>query len=271
MRTRWIVLLTASAAVLLGVLTWVGVGAVGGATGWFGTGQRQPSAESSGDFAVTGTYALQADGSLDPEPEGRAREVWDDFVRVATPAFVASDITGYRTGDDPNSDTLAYVTSDEDDPTKWVFAANLAYADDPELLLSTIVHEYAHLLSLGIDDVDPDATECDTEWSGAGCLLPDSDLERFAQRFWTGYDDAPARDNVDSDVAGEFYAAHEGDFVSDYAATNASEDFAETFATYVLEPDTDADSVIGEKFAFFAALPEYADARERIRAEFGLD
>lgn len=54
MRTRWIVLLTASLALLVGVLTWVGIGAVGGATGWFGTGTRQPSAESGSDFTVTG-------------------------------------------------------------------------------------------------------------------------------------------------------------------------------------------------------------------------
>lgn len=270
MRTRWILLLTASVALLVGVFTWVGIGAVGGASGWFGTGQRPPAAESSGDFAVTGTYALAPDGTLDPEPEGRARDVWEQFVRVATPAFVASDLTGYRTGDDPDSDTLAYVTSDENDPTTWVFAANLAYADDADLLLSTLIHEYAHLLSLGLDDVDPDATACDTEWSGAGCLLPDSDLERFAQRFWAGYADAPARDNVDADVAAEFYRAHDEDFVSEYAATNASEDFAETFATYVVEPDGARDSVIGEKFAFFDDLPEYAEARDRIRAEFGL-
>ena len=252
MRSRWIALLTVSAVVLVGVLVWVGIGAVAGTSGVFGTGTRQPSVGATGDFTPTETYAVLPDGTLDPEPEGRAREVWDDFVRVATPEFVASDITGYHTGDDPDSD-------------------NLAYAVDADLLLSTLVHEYAHLLSLGLDDVDPAAEQCDTEWSGAGCLLPDSDLERFAERFWEAYDDAPARDNVDADIAWEFYQAHESDFVSDYAATNASEDFAETFATYVLEPDGSRDSVIGEKYAFFDALPEYADARQRIRAEFGLD
>ena len=60
--------------------------------------------------------------------------------------------------------------------------------------------------------------------------------------------------------------------MSDYAATNVSEDFAETFATYVVESEVDAtDSVVARKFAFFDALPEYASARDRIRAEFDLD
>ncbi|WP_058597050.1 hypothetical protein [Microbacterium testaceum] len=153
-----------------------------------------------------------------------------------------------------------------------MFAANLAYADDRDLLLTTLVHEYAHMLSLGADDTDASAVDCDTEWAGAGCLLPGSDLQRFADRFWSGYTDAPARDNVDADVAWDVYQAHEEDFVSDYAATNVSEDFAETFATYVVEPDVDAtDSVVARKFAFFDALPEYASARDRIRSEFALE
>ncbi|WP_270352426.1 NADH:ubiquinone oxidoreductase subunit 4 (chain M) [Microbacterium testaceum] len=264
MRARWTLVLGFSLALLVGVGAWVGVSALGG------DDPRSP-APTDGDFAITASYRLTPDGALDPSPDDRAQRVWDDFVRVATPAFVRSDVTTYRVGDDAGSDTLAYVISDDDDPTRWAFAANLAFADDPRLLLTTLVHEYAHLLSLGVDDVDTDASTCDTEWTGAGCLSADSDLQRFAERFWAGYDDAPARDNLDTDVGTAFYAAHEADFVSDYAATNASEDFAETFATFVLEPEIVGDSVLADKFRYFAELPEYAGARERIRAEFSLD
>ena len=269
MRPGWIALLSASVVVLVGVMTWVLIGAgigVGGAL----IGIAGDRAESAREFRTTDVYTVTADATLTPQPDERASRVWDYLVRVTTPEFAASMITEYETGDDPNSDTLAYVAS-ADDPTKWRVAANLAYVDDEDLLLSTLVHEYAHMLSLGADDTDPSAFECDTEWAGAGCLLPESDLQHFAERFWAGYTDAPARDNVDSDVAWDFYQAHEDEFVSDYAATNVSEDFAETFAAYVVEPDVDAArSVIGRKFAFFDALPEYAGARDRIRAEFGL-
>ncbi|MFJ4037847.1 NADH:ubiquinone oxidoreductase subunit 4 (chain M) [Microbacterium sp. NPDC090007] len=263
MRARWTLVLGFSLALLVGVGAWVGVSALGA------DDSRSPS-PADGDFAITASYGLTPDGALDPAPDERAQRVWDEFIRVATPEFVRTNVTGYRVGDDGTSDTLAYVVSDDDDPTRWVFAANLAFADDPRLLLTTLVHEYAHLLSLGVDDVDRDAETCDTEWSGAGCLSADADLQVFADRFWAVYDDAPARDNVDADVAAEFYAAHEADFVSDYAATNASEDFAETFATFVLEPEIVGDSVLADKIASFAALPEYAEARERIRADFAL-
>jgi hypothetical protein len=270
MRPRWIALLSASIAVLVGVMTWVAVGAgIGIGTGILST--ARDDTEASPEFSATDVYAVTADGTLTPQPSARAGMVWDQLLRVTTPDFARTMITEYQTGDDPDSDTLAYVAS-ADDPTKWVVAANLAYADDADILLATLVHEYAHMLSLGADDTDAAATQCDTEWAGSGCLLPDADLERFALRFWSDYADAPARDNVDADVAWDFYLAHEDDFVSDYAATNASEDFAETFATYVVEPETDAaDSAIAQKFAFFAALPEYAGARKRIRAEFDLD
>ncbi|MXS74774.1 hypothetical protein CSIV_04560 [Microbacterium sp. CSI-V] len=269
MRPRWIALLSASTAVLLGVLTWVAIGAgVGAGNALAGAGRE--SIEASPEFTTTDVFTVTSDATLTPTPDGRSSRVWSELLRVTTPEFAASMITGYETGDDPDSDMLAYVAS-ADDPTKWVFAANLAYADDRDLLMTTLIHEYAHMLSLGADDTDPSAVECATEWAGAGCLLPGSDLQRFADRFWAGYADAPARDNVDADVAWEFYQAHEDDFVSDYAATNVSEDFAETFTAYVVEPDVDAtDSVITRKFAFFDAVPEYADARDRIRAEYDL-
>ena len=270
MRPRWIALLSASTAVLLGVLTWVAIGAgVGAGNALAGAGRE--SVEASPEFTTTAVFAVTADASLTPRPDGPSSRVWSELLRVTTPEFAASMITGYETGDDPDSDMLAYVASG-DDPTKWVFAANLAYAGDRDLLLTTLIHEYAHMLSLGADDTDPSAVECETEWAGAGCLRPDSDLQRFADRFWAEYTDAPARDNVDADAAWEFSQAHEDDFVSDYAATNVSEDFAETFAAYVVEPDVDAtDSVVGRKFAFFNTLPEYASARDRIRSEFDLE
>ncbi|MFF8188516.1 NADH:ubiquinone oxidoreductase subunit 4 (chain M) [Microbacterium sp. NPDC016588] len=269
MRPRWIALLSASVAVLVGVMTWVAVGAGIGVGNALVTAQSD-RAEAAPEFATTDVFAVSPDGALTPQPDGRASRVWNELLRVTTPEFAASEIARYETGDDRDSDTLAYVAS-ADDRAKWVFAANLAFTDDRDLLLTTLIHEYAHMLSLGADDTDPAASDCDTEWAGAGCLLPDSDLQRFADRFWAGYTDAPARDNVDPDVAWEFYQGHEDDFVSDYAATNVSEDFAETFAVFVLESDVDAtDSVVARKFAFFDALPEYAGARERIRAEFDL-
>lgn len=264
MRARWIVLLTASIAVLAGTLFWAFAGSLAGSF-LFADGPG----EDDEDFGTAVVYAVDVDGILSPEPDRRAAEVWQEFTRVVTPDFAAATVSHYRVGDNADTDTLAYVYRD-DDPELWVFAANLAYADDPDLLLATLVHEYAHILSLGADDTDPDTDACETVALNEGCLVPGAALADFEMRFWRGYTDAPSPDNDDADRAWDFYQDHEDDFVSDYAATNVAEDFAESFMTFVLEPSREGDTVVAEKLRFFDAYPEYADARGRIRAEFDL-
>ncbi|MFF0911924.1 NADH:ubiquinone oxidoreductase subunit 4 (chain M) [Microbacterium enclense] len=263
MRVRWIVLLTVSIAVLAGTMVWAFAGSTVTSVLGFGGAER----DTDEDFGAVVVHDVDVGGILSPEPDRRAREVWDEFTRVVTPDFAAATIRQYRVGDNPDSDTLAYVYRDAD-PRLWVFAANLAYADDPDLLLSTLVHEYAHILSLGADDTDHGNDSCETVQTNEGCLRPEAALASFQQRFWSGYEDAPDPDNDDPDRAWEFYQDHEDDFVSDYAATNVAEDFAESFMTYVLEERSDADTVIGEKLRFFDGQPEYAEARDRIRTEF---
>lgn len=265
MRVRWIVLLTVSIAVLAGTMFWAFAGTTVNSLLGFGAPER----DTDDDFGAVVIHDVDADGILSPEPDRRAGAVWDEFTRVVTPEFAAATIVQYHVGDNPDSEVLAYVYRDAD-PQLWVFAANLAYADDPDLLLSTLVHEYAHILSLGADDTDTTAAWCRTVETNEGCLLPDAALTSFQERFWSGYENAPDPDNDDADRAWEFFQDHEDDFVTDYAATNVAEDFAESFMTYVLEEPSDAGTVIGEKLRFFDDQPEYAAARERIRIEFAL-
>lgn len=245
------------------------VGAVLVLAGCSAAGPRAADVQEDDDFGTAEVFAVQG-GDLDPEPDERAASVWDLFVRVVTPEFAASSMSEYRAGDDADSDTLAYVHR-ADDPQYWVLAANLAFADDQDLLLSTLIHEYGHILSLGVTDADPDATSCDTLELSEGCLAPDSMLLAFDERFWLPYgSDAPTPDDDDADAAATFYAAHEEDFVSDYAATNVVEDFAETFMTFVLEDRPDDSSPVAEKILFFWDVREYVEIRDRIRAEFAL-
>jgi hypothetical protein len=78
-------------------------------------------------------------------------------------------------------------------------------------------------------------------------------------------------DNEDADVAWDFYTANEDDFVSDYAATNVVEDFAESFMTWVIEDTVTGESITAAKLTFFENYPELVTIRDRIRAEFGDD
>lgn len=225
--------------------------------------------EDDDDFGTVDVYQV-VDGELQPGASGLTQKVWDTFVRVVTADFASEVMSQYRVGDAPDSDTLAYVYQD-DDPDYWILATNLATSEDTPSLIATLVHEYAHILTLTGTEMDRDETSCSTIELSEGCALDDSYLLAFDEQFWAGYgDSAPSVDNDDADVAYDFYLAHEEDFVSDYAATNVVEDIAESFMTFVLEDEpTDATaSVTAAKLDFFWQYPELEAIRERIRTEF---
>lgn len=220
------------------------------------------------EFGSVDIYRVQDDASLRPVATGLAAEVWETFVRVTTPKYAGEVMTHYRVSDAPDSDTLAYVQQGFE-PEHWVLAANLATSEDRTQLIATLIHEYAHILSLGVSEVSSGARSCDTLDFAEGCAKDTSAIWAFDQRFWAGYGtDAPGADNDDAEVAWEFYRAHEDDFVSDYAATNVVEDFAESFMTWVIEDGERGDTIAASKLAFFDEYPDLAEIRERIRAEF---
>ena len=232
-----------------------------------------PEVEDDEDFGTVEIYDVLTDGTLDPAASGLTQTVWDTFVRVVTPDFASEVMSQYRVGDAPKSDTLAYVYQD-DNPDFWILAANLATSEDEADLVATLVHEYAHILTLTATEMDALAPVCHTIDLSEGCARDDSYLLAFDQQFWSGYDStAPTPDNADGDIAYDFYLDHEDDFVSDYAATNVVEDIAECFSAFVLEdrPDAGAATVTAAKLEFFWQYPELEAIRERIRAEFAGD
>ena len=225
----------------------------------------EPALEADDDFGTVEVYDVLDDGSLDPAASGTAGEVWQLFVRLVGAETAASSILQFKAGDAPDSDTLAYVYQDRD-PQYWTLVINLATANDPELLVATLVHEYAHVFSYAPSEFDPKADTCATFEVIEGCVLSDAYLWAFYDAFWAGYDEHPDWENVDSDIAYEFYLKNEEDFVSDYAATNIGEDFAESFMTFVLEDDWSPETPTGAKLAFFTQYPELVELREQMRA-----
>ena len=281
--SRAAIAILVSFAVAIGAITHGGflVAIIGATTTAIAQG-RTPIAEPSptpsiyeyddDDLGPSQVYWVDEFGTLDPLPAAGSREekVWLTFLRVASLKFAAKVIADYTVGDNPRSDTLAYVAKYEDSPY-WTLAVNLDGSDQPEVLIPTLVHEYAPLLSLGRDQMTGSSDDCETIDLYEGCLREEAWLWQFSEIFWSDYDDAPDPENSDWDVTDPFYAEHEDDFVSDYAATNVIEDFAESFMVYVIEDAPIGDSVAAEKLRFFEAIPEFAAIRDRLRAEFASD
>ena len=209
-----------------------------------------------------------SDGVLEPEPSARAEEVWDDFRKVAGER--ADQIREMRAGDSGDVDTAAYVSHDVD-PRFWVLGVNLAYSRDPTMR-ETLVHEFAHMLSLSVDQVDIGRLDCTTFDIADGCARTQSYIVAFDDEFWKDYGpSAPAADNGDPEAASALYAEHEADFVTEYAATSVGEDFAETFVTFVAEPTPTGqdDSLVADKLRFFYGYPDLVAERDRIRSAAG--
>lgn len=224
------------------------------------------------DLGTVDIYEIDTDAALSPTPSAPADEIWTMFVGVVTPAIAADTFSAYWVGDSSDTDTMAYVSRGIDDPTQWMLVANAAYADDADTLLQTLIHEYAHVLSLNVDQVPETSGSCETLELSEGCALPTSFIYDFQAEFWDAYgEDAPGPDNDDADVAYAFYRTLEEDFVSDYAATNVTEDFAESFAAFVLEAEPDSDSPLAQKLDFFWNVPEFVEVRAHISEEFGLE
>ena len=229
-----------------------------------------PRFESDEDFGEVAVYDVLADGTLEPAASGVAGDVWNLWVRMVGADVAGETIIRYRAGDAPDSDTLAYVYQDTN-PAYWSLAVNMATADDPQLLVATLIHEYAHVFSFDSDDFDRKATSCDTLELYEGCAAEGSYLYQFYDAFWAGYGDALDVENVDEDAAYEFYLANDDDFVSDYAATNLGEDFAESFMTFVIEDVPDGSGVVAQKLQFFTQFAELVDLREHIRGELAVE
>ncbi len=239
MRTRGIVAITVIGALALAALVFAVSTLAITAVDFLSRSGPAPTIEDE-DLGTLDVYSVQADATLDPLPTGLAAAVWETYVRVVGADFAGSMMSTFQTGSNVDSDTLAYVIRTTGDVDRWDLAANLAYSDVPSELIATLVHEYAHILSLDVAQVEPFAKSCDTIELDEGCADADSYIVEFDREFWAEYgDEAPDPTNIDEDIADDFYADHEEDFVSAYAATNLVEDFAESFMIYVLEETPD--------------------------------
>jgi len=217
-------------------------------------------------FEVRGDEIV-ADGHSEDEM-ARAQTIWGRFVALI-PAEHRGMVSGFELmGEDYEG---AHVYPDDRDPTRWVLGVSEGLGADLDV---TFVHEFGHLLTLNAREVppNPNETRCRTFFTGEGCASPHSIVARFVDRFWTpelldesdriyGIEDEEEYWNAMDD----FLARHDGEFVTEYAATNPGEDLAETFAEFILEERPDGELVKDRKVRFLWDDPALVELRAQIR------
>jgi hypothetical protein len=140
----------------------------------------------------------------------------------------------------------------------------------------TLIHEYAHVLTLGKTqmqyiptDLDSELmmnrfkNKCKTNMVMEGCLYKDSYLNQFIEKFWK--EDFKKIQSAGEDEQLDFYSGREKDFVTDYAATNPGEGIAETFTFFVLKSKPTGNTIADQKIKFFYNFPELVKLRQVIR------
>jgi hypothetical protein len=244
----------------------------------------------SGDEIVDPSLETVPADFLDEQNDVAAQESTWQFFASLVPLEDRSMVGEYVIFSDGPRNRLAAVEQSRDDPAQWAVEVDIADVEDQYELAFTLAHEFGHLVTLGAAQVPPDRelfdhpnsrrlydekdAACSTYFTGEGCSLPDSYINTFFERYWSGiYDEwRPIDELSDQEDQDEyydqlyaFYRAHEDQFLDDYAATNAAEDMAETFAYFVFAPVPTGETIADEKVRFFNEYPELAALRERIR------
>ena len=223
--------------------------------------------EIDAELGALEVYSVTRDATLHPMPYGMRREIWSLLTRIMTPEETVRTIAAFKIGDDPESTRTAWVSEHGSGSGRWTVGVNLARSIDPTQVAATLIHEYAHIISLRDGQVVPAGEQCTTVLLPEGCALPGGYLDAFHNAFWTDYGlDATGPANANIAGAVHLLRMFPDAFVSEYAAMNVAEDFAESFAAYVhVGPTAPADAV-GGKLAFFDRYEEMVQIRERIRA-----
>ena len=128
------------------------------------------------------------------------------------------------------------------------------------------VHEYGHVISLNSAQVDIGVEQQDESMPSLFYSK-----EHFAENayLWAYYEQFWKELSVNSGT--DRYREAPEEFVSEYAAGNISEDFAESFAMFVLVKKPDGDTVADRKVRFFYDYEELVSRRQYIRGNLGLD
>jgi len=209
--------------------------------------------------------------------EQRHLDVWEWFTSII-PVHARKDFKKYKIIDSSESDSGAHVEQDEEDNTKWNMTINLdsfypGGVADEEYGLSTLIHEFAHVLTLNKTQVryfpitenesalDRFAENCQTNLLQEWCLNEDAYLDDFIDTFWS--DEEELRQVREEEL--DIYTGNEDSFITDYAATNPGEDIAESFTYFVLQSKPTGDTVAEEKLLFFYQYKELENLRKQIR------
>lgn len=222
----------------------------------------------------------------DEQDDTAAHErLWEYFSNLI-PLENRGDLAEFSVMTDGQDNVLAAVAQTYNDPSLWGLEVDIVDSQDYDYLSYTLVHEFAHLLTLAPDQVPPseavfnnpddndiylnEVSACPNYFPGEGCSNSNSYINQFYDRFWVNIYDEWDSINLEEDDdiyyqrLDDFYYNYQDQFVTDYAVTHPAEDIAESFSFFVFGEKPAGDTITEQKMLFFYNYPELVDLRLKI-------
>ncbi len=146
-----------------------------------------------------------------------------------------------------------------------------------EALDELLLHEFAHMLTLNLDEMSvvADTAACATVMVGSACAHSDSVIAAFHDRFWSEEVRALTAFLSTYEQRRQYFESNDTDFVTAYALTNVAEDLAESFVRFVVDdlppPQVSPlDTVVMRKVRFLATRSGLIELRHDMRQNLGL-
>ncbi|MEM6987584.1 MAG: hypothetical protein AAF499_13720, partial [Pseudomonadota bacterium] len=152
---------------------------------------------------IEGEYALDSD-----------TQTWRSVLHILPNALLRKQVEEFHLFSDGEEETLAYVSLFEGGDDRWVFAVDYvdAVASDEGQWVSTLVHEFAHLLGLNSRQLSNHFQSCPRTFEvEEGCARTTAWIQAWYKQFWSGERMAVHRRrlgralNPDPDALSAFY------------------------------------------------------------------
>lgn len=207
-------------------------------------------------------------------------ELWGEWSAMIPP-YWSRRVTRFEVASDGPGGIAAAVQRLDRAGDRWLLSVDPVDAvERRDEYVHTLVHELAHIVTLGAGRVEVDprpaatlveqAARCDGPPVTEGCAAAGSVLAEFSERYWdlavVGGPDGVATIGDREDATIERYLASPDSYVSAYAASSPGEDIAETFTAMALDLRQPSGSIAAAKVEFLRADAELFALADRIRA-----
>lgn len=201
-----------------------------------------------------------------PSPAQQAihQKIWVRLMRIIPKDYLKyMDVMKF--GTDGEGGMAAYVVQTSS-LAKWAMFVDLKDNVNGdklnEYLNETLIHEFAHIVTLNNSQIDANKKENNIYVNEEGYSKSTSYINKFYQTFWKDLDKSSTPESR--------YYNNPNHFVTDYAATNVEEDMAESFAYFVTRDKMSGSELKDKKVNFYYQFPELVQLRTTIRKNLSL-